>query len=269
MTTLYQETKPMNTANGNIALTTEQKEIVKSWYEASYPIPTPSAEDKQPLYSGMFDPKKTGALINPDFEIFITETGLYFNMILNDDVFKEDTLFGLSKDVFAKVIKTQSFHQERGFYTGKPKDENNCIIHDENFGTFYSSINKHWYETDKRWKDRVYTVDLLIQRLEQAQGRTHITKLEELLNTASSGAQEHHQPINIKMVLEHLNDKDLNLQVMEILEDLVVENTARVKRFKEFKNKIRAYQLSKDFEGDKLTPNTSGIDTQRHPRIRK
>ncbi len=244
----------MNQIHGHITLTADQKQTVKTWFETNYKVPTPSAEGKQPIYTGMYDPNIPLAN-DPDFEIWITEAGLYFSMSANEGIFAEDTLFGLSKDIFAHVKTHQRFIREQyGFREIKPEDVNNCINDmDVNFGAFYSSANKHWYETDKRWKNRVYTVGLLVKRLEQAAERSYVTTLADMLTTASSGLQEYHEPITIKMILDHLDDADLNQQVNDILQDIINSNIARIDRFKEFKKNMQQYQLSKDFEGDELT----------------
>ena len=152
-------------------------------------------------------------------------------------MYQGDTLFGLSKDVFHDVIKNQKWvdrDNQSWFDARMPVDEKNFIDYSYSQGTWDSEKNKLWYETDKVWKDRVYTHDLLCSRMASSLSGKHLT-LEDILNHSTSGAGEYHDPISIKMILDHLDDEVTTELAREILQVTVYENKIRIGRVRSFK----------------------------------
>lgn len=221
----------MVSINAVLTLIPEQINQVTLWTKA---LPLPVETSKYTPNGYWFKPE--GA--DERSVIIIGENIVQIQSDITEEMYKGETIFGLSKDVFNNVIKTQKWEEkkDRSVHCAKiPIDRNNFV--DIDWGVEHSSEKKReWYETEKIWKDRVYTVDLLCERLAGSLTRRYET-LEDGLNYASSGLFEHHEPISIRMIIEHLNDESTTEMVKDLLLDTVNENKVRIERIREFKRK--------------------------------
>lgn len=218
----------MNTFFANIALAEEQIAQVVSWI-STQKIRTNAGNPN--VYWITLDGGEQESVI------VIGAQGVQFQCDIVDAMFEGDTVFGLSKEVFYNVLKNQKWKEgnQPSFYKARiPEDPSNFV--DIDWTESSSSKNREWYETDKIWKDRVYTVDLLCERLAGSLTRRYET-LEDGLNYASSGLFEHHEPISIRMIIEHLNDESTTEMVKDLLLDTANENKVRIERIREFKRK--------------------------------
>ena len=213
-----------------LTLTLEQINQVTLWTKA-LPLPVETSECTPNGY--WFKPE--GA--DERSVIVIGENIVQIQSDITEEMYKGDTVFGLSKEVFYNVLKNQKWKEDNqpSFYKARiPEDPSNFV--DIDWTESSSSKNREWYETDKIWKDRVYTVDLLCERLAGSLTRRYET-LEDGLNYASSGLFEHHKPISIRMIIEHLNDESTTEMVKDLLLDTANENKVRIERIREFKRK--------------------------------
>ena len=214
-----------------LTLTLEQINQVTLWTEG-LPLPVETSECTPNGY--WFKPE--GA--DERSVIIIGENIVQIQSDITQEMDNGETIFGLSKDVFNNVIKTQKWEEkkDRGVRCAKiPINRNNFV--DIDWGVEHSSEkNREWYETEEVWKDRVFTHDLLCERLAGSLTRRYET-LEDGLNYASSGLFEHHKPISIRMIIEHLNDESTTEMVKDLLLDTANENKVRIERIREFKRK--------------------------------
>ncbi len=212
-----------------LTLTLEQINQVTLWTKA-LPLPVETSECTPNGY--WFKPE--GA--DERSVIIIGENIVQIQSDITEEMYKGDTIFGLSKDVFNNVIKTQKWEEkkDRSVHCAKiPIDRNNFV--DIDWGVEHSSEKKReWYETEKIWKDRVFTHDLLCERMAGALSIRYST-LDEILDYASSSLYEHHKPISIRMILEHLNDDVVTKVAMDLLQRTVDENNVRIERIRAFK----------------------------------
>ena len=218
----------MNTFIANIALTKEQIKQVVSWINTQK-IRTNAGNPK--VYWIMLDGGEQESVF------IIGAQGVQFQCDIVDAMLEGDTVFGLSKEVFHNVLKNQKWKQDeqQSYFKARiPEDSNNFV--EINWTDTTSSKNREWYETEKIWKDRVFTHDLLCERLAGSLTRRYET-LEDGLNYASSGLFEHHEPISIRMIIEHLNDESTTEMVKDLLQDVANENKIRIERIREFKRK--------------------------------
>ena len=214
-----------------LTLTPEQINQVTLWTKA-LPLPVETSECTPNGY--WFKPE--GA--DERSVIIIGENIVQIQSDITEEMYKGETIFGLSKDVFNNVIKTQKWEEKKDhsvYHAKMPVDRNNFV--DIDWGVEHSSEKKReWYETEKIWKDRVYTFDLLCECLAGSLTRRYET-LEDGLNYASSGLFEHHEPISIRMIIEHLNDESTTEMVKDLLLGAANENKVRIERIREFKRK--------------------------------
>ena len=214
-----------------LTLTLEQINQVTLWTEG-LPLPVETSECTPNGY--WFKPE--GA--DERSVIIIGENIVQIQSDITEEMYKGDTIFGLSKDVFNNVIKTQKWEEkkDRGVRCAKiPINRNNFV--DIDWGVEHSSEkNREWYETEEVWKDRVFTHDLLCERLAGSLTRRYET-LDDGLDYASYGLFEHHKPISIRMIIEHLNDESTTEMVKDLLLDTANENKVRIERIREFKRK--------------------------------
>lgn len=218
----------MNTFFANIALVEEQIAQVVSWI-STQKVRTNAGNPN--VYWITLDGGEQESVI------VIGAQGVQFQCDIVDAMLEGDTVFGLSKEVFYNVLKNQKWKEDNqpSFHKARiPEDPSNFV--DIDWTESSSSKNREWYETEKIWKDRVYTFDLLCERLAGSLTRRYET-LEDGLNHASSGLFEHHKPISIRMIIEHLNDVSTTEMVKDLLLDTANENKARIERIREFKRK--------------------------------
>lgn len=218
----------MNTFIANIALAEEQIKQVVSWINTQK-IRTIAGNPN--VYWITLDGGEQESVF------VIGAQGVQFQCDIVDAMLEGDTVFGLSKEVFHNVLKNQKWKQDeqQSYFKARiPEDPNNFV--EINWTDTASSKNREWYETEKIWKDRVYTFDLLCERLAGSLTRRYET-LEDGLDCASSSLFEHHKPISIRMIIEHLNDDSTTEMVKDLLQDVANENKIRIERIREFKRK--------------------------------
>lgn len=218
----------MNTFIANIALAEEQIKQVVSWINT------------QKIRTNAGNPNVYWITLDggeQESVFIIGAQGVQFQCDIVDTMFEGDTVFGLSKEVFHNVLKNQKWKQDeqQSYFKARiPEDPNNFV--EINWTDTTSSKNREWYETEKIWKDRVYTFDLLCECLAGSLTRRYET-LDDGLDYASSGLFEHHKPISIRMIIEHLNDESTTEMVKDLLLGTANENKVRIERIREFKRK--------------------------------
>lgn len=219
----------MTSIDAVLTLTSEQINQVTLWVRA---LPQPVETNKRTPNGYWFKPE--GA--NESSVIIIGENIVQIQSNITEEMYEGDTIFGLTKDVFSNVIKTQKWETEKDhsiYHAKMPADCNNFV--DVNWDAEHNSEkNREWYETERVWKDRVFTLDLLCVRMAGALSIKHGT-LDEILDYASSSLYEHHKPISIRMILQHLNDDTVTKVALDLLQRTVDENNARIERIRDFK----------------------------------
>lgn len=220
----------MSSFTAVLTLSKEQIQSVQNWI-STLTFPIRQSDDEFPVYRFTLEGQEQESIL------IIGDNGVQFQTDIIESMYQGDTLFGLSKDVFHDVIKNQKWvdrDNQSWFDARMPVDEKNFIDYSYSQGTWDSEKNKLWYETDKVWKDRVYTYDLLCSRMASSLSGKHLT-LEDILNHSTSGAGEYHDPISIKMILDHLDDEVTTELAREILQETVDENKIRIGRVRSFK----------------------------------
>lgn len=244
-----------NFITGTIVLNDDQIQTVKQWLDETSKTKSVSSNSNNGWWFGEVPNEVLVGQKDPETLIFLREGFMEFQQVINEELFNSDTMFGLDKGIFLILKRTQLWKNSDDCFSyqdDEPVDPNNWIKYKLTFSPFYSRRNRDILETEKAWKDRVFSIDLLKERMKQAISSSNC-KMEDLLNTASSQAEEYHQPISIKMILDHLNNPSISELINDILTETIKSNIIRKENLDAFINTVNQFKLKRDIEIDGIT----------------
>lgn len=237
---------------GSVRLTPEEIQTVRDWINKEIKTKPFSCHNDHWII-GKVELEGEFNETMDEISIQIEDTGISFNQLITDKLYEEDLLFGLNKERFREISKNQKWRKAKSrFALSEPTDLKNCVITQNISNPRYSKRNRHILETEKVWKDRVYSIELLKELMEKAI-LSYEYELSVLLDTTSPQGEEYHQPISIKMILDHLNNPSITELINDILAETIKSNIIRKENLDTFINTVNQFKLKRDIEISGIT----------------